>query len=333
MTVTPQTNVDLAAIAARMKELDSFALCGHVNPDGDCLGSQLALAWALRSLGKTADVLLARHDDLDAGMRSLPGSEDLLPAGEYAGSPQAFVACDVPTTERLGEAAAVQARCQETFTVDHHAVETCMSRHNYVDPDAAATALIVWNLVKELGVTPDARIAQCAYAGLMTDTGSFRHQNADSACFVAAAEMVAAGAQPDVAAVAFFQNRSLASLRLMERMLEHAEFDLDAGLAISYVTLQDFAACEAVRADAEPLIDVLRSVSGVRVAAILRENGGEVRGSLRAKDATDVSRVARSYGGGGHVAAAGFTYEGALSDALRDVRAALLEALDADGGR
>lgn len=331
--VTPQTNVDLAGIAARMKEIDSFALCGHVNPDGDCLGSQLALAWALRSLGKSVDCLLARDDALDAGLRWLPGSEDLVPAAEYAGSPQAFVACDVPTTERLGDGAAVQARCAETFTVDHHAVETCMSQHNYVDPDAAAAALIVWQLVKELGVVPDVRIAQCAYAGLMTDTGGFRYQNADAACFAAAAEMVAAGARPDEAAVAFFQNRSVASLRLMERMLDHAEMDLDSGMAISYVTLADFQECGAVRADSEALIDVLRSVSGVRVVAMLRENSEEVRGSLRAKDGTDVSHIARSFGGGGHVAASGFTYKGPLDEAVAAVRAAMLAALDEDGRR
>lgn len=332
MAVTPQTNVDLATMARRMREIDSFALCGHVNPDGDCLGAQLALAGALRALGKDVVCLLARDDALDAGMRTLPGSEGLICAKEYAGSPQAFVACDVPTPERLGDAAAVQARCEETFTIDHHAVETCMSRHNYVDPDAAATSLIVWQLVKELGVEPSAETAQCAYAGLMTDTGGFRYQNTDAACFAAAAEMTAAGARPAQTATAFFQNRSLASVRLMDRMLDHAEVDLAAGYALSWVTLQDFEECGAVRADAEPLIDTLRCIAGVRVAAVLRENAGkEVRGSLRAKDGTDVARIARGVGGGGHKAAAGFTCEGGLDEAVAAVRDAIRTALSDDG--
>lgn len=327
MAVTPQTNTDLAGIAARMQEIDSFVLCGHVNPDGDCIGSQLALMWALRALGKRVDCLLARDDALDAGLCSLPGSDELVSASSYDGAAQAFVACDVPTVERLADAADVQKRCSVTFTVDHHAVESCMSQFNYVDPDAAATALIVWKLIEALGVQPDERMAHCAYAGLMTDTGGFRYQNTDAACFAVAAEMVVAGASPADCATAFFQNRSLASVRLMERMLDHAEIDLADGLAISYVTRADFEACGAVRADAEPLIDTLRSIEGVRVAAILRENDGVVRGSLRAKDATDVARVARLFGGGGHVAAAGLTYEGGLADAVSDVRAALLSAL------
>lgn len=332
MTVTPQTNTDLAGIAARLKDVASVAICGHVNPDGDCLGSQLALAHALRALGKQVDCLLAKPDALDAGMRTLPGSEGLLPAAEYTGTPDAFVAVDVPTPERLGDAAAVHARCALTVTIDHHAVPEAMSQLNYVDPDAPATAQLVWYLVKELGVEPSTELAQCAYAGLMTDTGGFRYQQTDAACFQAAAEMTAAGASPSDAAVAFFQNRSLASVRLMGRMLARAEIDLERGFALSYVTLADFEELDAVRADAESLVDTLRSVRGVRAAGVLREQDGCVRGSLRAKDATDVAKVARRFGGGGHKPAAGFTFEGTMDEALPAVRAALIEALASQAG-
>lgn len=332
MAVTPQTNTDLAGIAARLREVEDVAICGHVNPDGDCVGSQLALAHALRALGKRVDVLLAKPDALDAGMRTLPGVEAFVPAADYEGTPNAFVAVDVPTVERLGDAATVQARCGLTVTIDHHAVETTMSQLNYVDPDAPATALLVWRLVAELGVDPTAELAQCAYVGLMTDTGGFRYQQTDAATFVAAAEMTAAGARPAEAAVAFFQNRSLASVRLMERMLERADIDLGRGFALSYVTLADFAEFGAVRADAEPLVDTLRSIQGVRAAGILREQEGCVRGSLRAKDGTDVRVVANGFGGGGHKAAAGFTFEGPMESAVPAVREALLSALDAPEG-
>ena len=332
MAVTPQTNTDLSTIAARLRGVASVAICGHVNPDGDCLGSQLALAHALRALGVRVDCLLAQPDALDAGMRTLPGADDLVPAAAYAASPEAFVAVDVPTPERLGDAAAVHARCPLTITIDHHAVPRAMSQLNYVDPDAPATAQLVWRLVKELGVEPTAELAQCAYAGLMTDTGGFRYQQTDAACFQAAAEMTAAGARPSEAAVAFFQNRSLASVRLMERMLARAEVDLERGLALSYVTRADFEELGAVRADAEPLVDTLRSIRGVRAAGMLREQDGCVRGSLRAKDETDVAQTARRFGGGGHRAAAGFTFEGALDEAIPAVRAALLEALSSHTG-
>ena len=118
----------------------------------------------------------------------------------------------------------------------------------------------------------------------------------------------------------------------MERMLARAEIDLERGFALSYVTLADFEEFDAVRADAESLVDTLRSVRGVRAAGVLREQDGCVRGSLRAKDATDVAQVAQRFGGGGHKPAAGFTFEGSMDEALPAVRGALLEALAAQAG-
>ena len=115
-------------------------------------------------------------------------------------------------------------------------------------------------------------------------------------------------------------------------MLARAEVDLERGLALSYVTRADFEELGAVRADAEPLVDTLRSIRGVRAAGMLREQDGCVRGSLRAKDETDVAQTARRFGGGGHRAAAGFTFEGALDEAIPAVRAALLEALSSHTG-
>lgn len=327
MALTEQSNTTLAEIAEEFRRIESFAICGHVSPDGDCLGSQLALAHALRSLGKEVTCLLARDEPLELGLSLMPGAEGLSPACRFEGSADAFVACDVPNVTRLGDGASVQARCARTFTIDHHACPTSMSTFNYVDPDAPATASIVWELVGLLGIelTPD--IARCAFTGLLTDTGGFQFQNADADCFSVAAQMVSSGANPAQIARDTFQNRSLASLRLEQRMLERAHVDEEAGVAVSYLKREDFDELGASKHDAEPLVNVLRSLSCVRVVAMLREQGSEVRGSLRAKDDTDVSQVARSFGGGGHVAAAGFAYDGSLSDAVRDVESALRAAL------
>lgn len=319
MAVTPQTNTTLEEIARQLLAHDNYVIGGHVSPDGDCLGSQLALAWALRACGKQVACVRARTDAIDGTLDFLPGAEDIAPAAEYDGPCDSFVAVDVPTPERLGDAAALQARASFTVTVDHHAVPEAMSQLSYTDPDAASTTMMVWELVKLLGVEPHKVIATCAYTGLMTDTGRFQFQNADKDAFAAAAEMVAAGAEPSAIARQFYQNRSLASIRLESAAIDHLCFSADGRAALSWLSLADFERCGAVKADAEPLIDVLRSIAGVEVACILREQAGEVRGSLRAKDDTDVAAIAREFGGGGHTAAAGFTLHGAFPQAVARV--------------
>lgn len=307
MAVTPQTNTTLEAIAQALLAHDNYVICGHVSPDGDCLGSQLALAWALRQCGKQVTCVLARNEPVDGTLAFLPGVEAMVPAATFEGPCDSFVAVDVPTPERLGDGAALQARASFTVTVDHHAVPETMSQLSYTDPDAASTTLMVWALAGLMGCQRDEVIATCAYTGLMTDTGRFQYQNADAAAFAAAAEMVAAGAQPAAISRQFYQNRSRASVALEAVAIDHMAFSPDGRAVLSWLSLDDFARCGAVKSDAEPLIDVLRSVAGVAVACILREQPTEVRGSLRAKDDTDVAAIAGEFGGGGHRAAAGFT--------------------------
>lgn len=316
MAVTPQTNTTLSAMADEIKKYDDFAICGHVNPDGDCLGSQLALAFALKSIGKRVTCLLASSNPIEAGLGFLPGIQEMVPGSQFEGDVRAFIACDVPIPERMGEGARVQERAAVKFTIDHHAVPQSMSDFNYVDPDSPATGMLIWQLIKELGVEPTTEMAMCCYAALMTDTGRFQYQNTTADAFVAAGEMVAAGADPSLAAREVYQSRTSASIQLERIMLENMTVSSDGLWALSYVSLADFERTGAVKADAEPLIDTLRSLKGVKVACMLREQSECVRGSLRAKgDDLDVAELARSIGGGGHKAAAGFTFEGTLSDA------------------
>ena len=129
MATTPQTNVTLAEFAEALDRFESFALCGHVSPDGDCLGSQLALAHALRAKGKRAVCLLAHDDAVDKSFLFLPGANELIPACEFESDVDAFIAVDVPNLERLGDAARVHESAGAHFTLDHHAVESCMAEY------------------------------------------------------------------------------------------------------------------------------------------------------------------------------------------------------------
>lgn len=328
MALTPQTNTDLASVAAFLQSHDDFVICGHVSPDGDCLGSQLGLAAALRSLGKRATCLLAKDEPVDVRLSYLPGIGDMVPAASFAGDAQTFVAVDVPTRDRIGQAAAALLdRCAASVTLDHHAVDSSMTDLVYVDPDAASVTMLVWEVAGLMGADLAGDVATCCYTGLVTDTGRFQYQNTDRAALLAAAGMVGAGADPAAVSRAVFQNRSLPSIRLEGLAIDRMELGADGAFALSWLSLADFAAENAVKADAEPIIDALRSVAGVRIACMLREQDDVVRGSIRAKDATDVAAVARRFGGGGHRAAAGFTLECTLDQAREAVRAALTEAV------
>lgn len=325
--VTPQTNTTLSEIAERLVTLDDFVICGHVSPDGDCLGSQLGLYHALKNLGKSVTCLLARNEPIEMGLQFLPAIDRMVPASEYEGPARVFIAVDVPSVERLGTAATLHDQAEMRFTVDHHAYDVAMAEHTYVDPDSPSATMLIWELVKLLGEDLiDKQVATCCLTGLITDTGRFSYQNTTVHAFEWAAEMMRAGADPALINREFFQNRSIASLRLESIALERMEFFVDGAFVLSYLTQDDFKSCGAVKADAEILIDVLRSIHKVRVALILRENKyGEVRGSLRAKDdTTDVSRVARHFDGGGHKAAAGFTYHGFLPNAIDEVKHVVL---------
>lgn len=326
MSVTPQTNITLPELAATLLKRDDFVICGHVSPDGDCLGSQLALMHALRSLGKRAVCLLAKDEPIDARLAFLPGANELVPAMLYEGPAATFVAVDVPMRDRMNSAAShLLDTCDLSVTIDHHAYDVRMTDLAYVDPASASTTMLVWELAGLMGAQRGVELATCCYTGLVTDTGRFQYQNTDAASLAAASAMVAAGVNAAQVSREIFQSRSLASVKLEALAIERMRFGADGAWALSWVMQEDFETTGAVKADAEPLIDALRSLSGVRVACMLRDQGDSVRGSFRAKDDTDVAALARSLGGGGHRAAAGFTVAGPMDTAIEHISTLLDE--------
>ncbi len=338
MTCTPQTNATLSEIADKLAACDDFVICGHMSPDGDCVGSQLALAHALRRLGKTVTCVLVSNEKLDPTLTFLPGADELIYAGAFRGVCRTFVGVDVPNRERIGQAAEkLFDKATTTITIDHHAYDTRMSQLAYVEPDSASTTMLVWEVAKLLGerkpdgalpfpgITTD--IAQCALCGLMTDTGGFRYQNADVRSFKAASEMVSCGAMPSDIAREAFQNRSIPSLKLEALAIDRMEVFADGACVISWVSFDDMCAVGATKSDSEPLINTLRTVRGAEVACMLRDQRSSVKGSLRAKGDVDVNKIAALFGGGGHKAAAGFTVDLPFHKAYKKVVEALEHAV------
>ena len=328
MAVTAQTNVSIAEVVNLLREHDDYVICGHISPDGDCIGAQLALWHALKSLGKRATCVLVRSDPLGAALDFLPGAAEMVPAADYNGVCKTFIGVDVPNRERIGlSACEILDSAQVSITIDHHAAPQRMCDYAYVDPDAAAASVLVWEIIKRLVGEPSFESALCAYTGVLTDTGGFRFQNSDSRAFETASELVACGVDPSYVATNVYQSRTLASLKLEAITINRMDVFCDNQAAMSWVDESDVLSVGADRADLEPMIDVVRSVQGIRVACMLREQDGKTRGNLRAKDETDVSALARELGGGGHKAAAGFTIDMPMREALDFMREKLTDLL------
>ncbi len=305
------------------------AISGHINPDGDCLGSVLALASALRICGIRADMLLA-DDGLPELYAFMPGYRGFRPASAYDGHPDLFVALDTPTPKRLGCSFPVMQRTPVTITIDHHPDMQDYADHSYCDVTAGAVGMMVWDLIELMGVTPTPAIATACFTALITDTGRFQYQNTTVSAFEHAARMQAAGAVPSQISREVYQNRSISCVELEARAIANIHFGDQGRLVYSWVTEQDFVQTGATRDDAESLPDILRSLRGVEVALLMREEGGTIRASMRAKGARDVGAVARALGGGGHAAAAGFTFVGTVDEAIERVVPMLFVGATAD---
>lgn len=304
--------------AVELRKAPSVAVCAHVNPDGDAIGSVLALTLALRELGVSAIPLLADSASAPATYRFLPGS-GLFVSAEEVEVPALFVALDTPNLDRLGSAAPLFSKAPTTVVLDHHIDNSGFGTVNVTDPSAAATGLMVWRLLSPLGLAPTPDVALCCWTALITDTGRFAFGNTDPDALREGAAMLEAGVDPAEAHRMLYESRSRASLALEALVISRIEVTNGGRVAYAWITEEDYAETGATVDETEHLIDSVRAVGGVDVALLLRINADQVRVNLRAKTGFDVSAVARERGGGGHIAAAGFTASGPRDTILADL--------------
>ena len=309
----------LRRIAALVERAETIAVCGHTSPDGDALGSALGFALAVEAAWpqKRVDVLTADNAPIPRVYRFLPGSGRFRPASAYEAVPDLFVMVDAPTPERIRRARPVFERARATAVLDHHPADAEAADAVVRETEAAAAAVIVADFIEAAGIayTPD--IATCLFCGLATDTGRFQYQNADPRAFAVAARLVAEGADPARISLEVYQSKTLGYIHLESIVSGRLSLACGGRIAYSFATADDLASCGVTVDECDGLVDLVRSIGGVDVCAFLRSDpNGTVRGNLRAKGSLDVSQVARDLGGGGHRAAAGFTFEGSLDDAL-----------------
>ncbi|MDJ0391859.1 bifunctional oligoribonuclease/PAP phosphatase NrnA [Rhodococcus sp. G-MC3] len=298
-------------------------LC-HVHPDADTIGSGLALAMVLRRRGVSVQVSFGAPDNLPESMNELPGLELLAAADDVRPAVDLVVTVDAGSRDRLGDLAGRIDDADACLVIDHHRSNTRFGTYNVVDDAAESTTAVITRLLDAWDVEIDVDVAHCLFAGLVTDTGSFRWVRPGS--HLLAERLLATGIDGAFIARKLLDNHPFGWLPMLGSVLGSAELVRDAvgGLGFVYAAILREDSAGLRSEEIESVIDIVRTTSEAEVAAVLKQQvGDEWAVSLRSKNVVDVSAIATTLGGGGHRNAAGFTAHGAKSAVVASLIAAL----------
>lgn len=311
---------DLAEAGRVLASATEIVLACHVGPDGDAIGSMLAVAAAAREAGKTVLPSFGPPFVVNPSFRFLP-LDLLVPPDQIPERPAVMVSFDAANLDRLGSLAGPATRAECLIVVDHHLTGADSFGHlNLVDPGAAASAELAHLLIGAAGWKVDERVATSLLTGLVTDTGRFQYSNTTPATLRLAADLVGAGARPEVIGQHVYEETPFGYLQAAGRVMERAQLEKESGLVWSVLYGADLEAAGIGLADTDPLIDLVRLPVEAEAALLLKEHhAGEFKGSLRSRGKVDVGAVAQALGGGGHRNAAGFTYRGSPEAAVAAV--------------
>lgn len=299
-----------------------IAVIAHARPDGDCVGSQIALARVLVALGH--DVVCGNPDAVPRRLDFVVGDMRVVRAENLPADYATAIYVDCADQARAGEK--FKARFPAPFAnIDHHLSNAGYAGHNFIDSDSAATAEILAGLFLDQDLSIDAQTAQALYTGIATDTGQFRFASTTRRTFHIVSELMARGARPAVAAAELYERESAEKLRLLQRFLASLHYECGGRVCIGVLPDGIYKETGATVEDTEGLVDYARSIEGVDIGVLIEEQAGAIKASLRAKDPVcRVDKVAALFGGGGHACAAGLNVKNAKLDAFRPK---LVEAL------
>lgn len=328
---TPMLRLSLAEMVEELRKADSLLLLSHENADGDAVGSLLAMRLLLLGMGKSV-VHTALDGEVPRVYRTLPGAGGILSPESDAPSFDTAVLLDCSGLDRVGELAGWLEPGDKLLVLDHHREEGPSGALGFIDPSYAATGELLVDLFDAAEVPISREAAECLYVAQTTDTGGYRFSNTTARSHEIAARLIATGIDTAALNDAVFNLMSKAKFELLRRALGRAELRCAGALCVSLVTLEDFAAAGALREDTEGIVNYLRQVEGVRVAAFFTETEPEqCKVSLRSVGGFDSAGFLRAHGGGGHPAAAGATFDLPIGAAMDDVVRALEKALTENG--
>lgn len=317
------------AIEGIVKAIESgsrFLVTSHINPDGDAIGSVLALSLAIRGMGKEA--VAYNVDGVPYQFSFLPMADELVSKLEGDTSFDAVFVMDCAELERVEEGFIEKVSAKLWINIDHHLTNSGFADISLLDRDACSTGYLVYEVIKALPVGITREIAENIYTTIIVDTGSFRYSNATEEAFRAAGEMVALGVSPWHVANMVYENQPRGRVKLLNMVLDTLGVS-DGGKVASVVVTREMMEKTGTGADAtDGFVNYPRSIEGVEVAVLVRETGDdEYKVSYRSKGNVNVAEVAGSFGGGGHRNAAGCVLKGELSDVRRRAVAAVLDSL------
>ncbi len=314
----------LGQVVELIEKKQAFAITSHIRPDGDGIGSGIALYWMLRSLGKEVDVVL--RDRIPPAYEILPGSDLVFIQDDLIKDYDAVFLMECSDAERPG---LPSLKNQFIVNIDHHSTTEAFGNINWVDPTAGAVGEMIYNLAKALGIEVTKEIADCIYTAILTDTGSFHFSNTTERTLKIASELVRRGVEPAKISQALFYSHPFSKIKLMGMVLSTIQRDESGHIAwvtVDHDTMYEAGACDE---DADGIVNYALSIDDVVAVAFFKELSSNIwRISLRSKGKNNVAKVAEIFGGGGHRNAAGCRIEGDFEE----VRSRVIEGLQAAVG-
>ena len=326
MTTATETAVR-ARIADEIRARQRFVLSSHVRPDGDAIGSQLAMAFALWHLGK--DVRIVNRDPMPGPLMVFPGASNIEVASRIDDPGDAVIVMECGDLTRTGVEGLGSGF---VINIDHHLGNTGFGALNWFDPSAAACGEMVFDLVAELGVPLTRDIATHVYVAILTDTGSFHYSNISPHTFDICRQCVEAGIDPPAIARAIFDSNNLGRLKLFGAVLSRMELDASRRVATMYVDQKLAADCGGTYEDTEGIVNLPLTVKEIQAVAFFKEAGADDwRVSMRSKGDVDVNAIATEFAGGGHKNASGCSARGTLPELKTVFVNKLLASIDRTG--
>lgn len=315
--------VDARAAAGLLSDAASISVVCHVYPDADTIGAGLALAQVLDDAGKQVEVAFAAPDQLPESLQTLPGGHLMVTPNVIRDDADLVVTVDIPSVNRLGALSGLAGPGREVLVIDHHASNQLFGTANYVDPTADSTTMLVAELLDAWDKPIDERVAHCLYAGLTTDTGSFRWATARAHRL--AARLVELGVDNASISRALLDTHPFAWLPMLSRVLASARLLPEAvgGRGLVYAVVPHAEWSTARPEEVESIVDIVRTTQQAEVAAVFKEIEPQHWSvSMRAKS-LNLATVASSFGGGGHPHAAGYSAAGPADDVVQALAQAL----------
>jgi phosphoesterase RecJ-like protein len=313
----------LSQVVELIEKKNNFAITTHVRPDGDGVGSSLGLCWLLRSLGKTAEVIVS--DGVPVSYQSLPGADQIRKVTEVDNTYDAIFVIECSDIDRPGIAG---LRDQFTVNIDHHATSDHFGTVNWIDATASAVGEMIYNLCKAIGGRVTKEIAECVYMALVTDTGSFHFPNTTDRTLKVASELVKAGVKPAQISEAVYNSYPWSRIELMRQVLNTVKRDPSGKVAWMRQTLEMRVNAGMVDGDNNGFVNIPLAAKEVVAAIYMRETAPNYfRVSLRSKGEINVAKVAEKFGGGGHKNAAGLRVEGDWDEKEKEIVVEVIKAV------